>query len=81
MKLVYREENSAADGFAKWVHGLDMLVISQDVNDLPRSLQKILFFDRIGLPYYRPNIIRGALFSCFGQQGFLMRPCFSFTYD
>lgn len=53
VNLVYREENTAADGFAKWEHGLDTMIISQDVRDLPRSLQKILLFDRIGLPYHR----------------------------
>lgn len=43
MKLVYREENSAADGFAKWVHGMDMLVISQDVTTFLDLFRRFYF--------------------------------------
>lgn len=49
--LVTREANMVADGLAKWAYTREALFECRQLGELPRSIQKLIFFDRIGLPY------------------------------
>lgn len=40
-----------ADGLAKWAYTREALVECRQLGELPRSIQKLIFVDRIGLPY------------------------------
>lgn len=55
VKLVYREQNGAADGLAKWAQGLATDIVMQDYQELPIAIQKQIYFYRTGLLSFRPK--------------------------
>lgn len=54
-KLTYREQNQVADGFAKWGPTVATDMEYNSLAEVPRHIQQLLFFDRIGLPSFRPR--------------------------
>lgn len=62
VKMVYRVANGAADGLAKWAYGTSTGRYFQDYMELPVKVQKSIFINRTGMPYYRPKCNRDALF-------------------
>lgn len=54
---IYRQANKVADGFATIAHGTNASREFKELTEVPRNIQKLLFFDRIGFPAYRPNCI------------------------
>lgn len=55
IKLVYREENAVADGLARWAYSVNTETVLHSYSEIPTGVQKLIFFDRIGLPSYRPK--------------------------
>lgn len=52
MKLIYREQNMVADNFAKSALGSTAKKVFFTVHELPLIIQKIIIFDRIGIPNF-----------------------------
>lgn len=55
IRHIYRQPNKVADAIATIAHGRDERRDFFELAEVPRSVQKLLFFDRIGLPCFRPN--------------------------
>lgn len=53
--LTTRQANMVADGLAKWAYTMDEMVTFQNLDEIPRVIQKLIFIDRVGLPYFRPK--------------------------
>lgn len=53
VNLIVREQNKAADFLAKIAVGGNSKHEFHSIDELPRSLQKIIFLDRIGIPNFR----------------------------
>lgn len=53
VRLIYREQNMAADKLAKSAVGGSMKQEFFSINEIPRSVQKIIFLNRIGIPNFR----------------------------
>lgn len=52
---IYRQANKLVDGLAKVAYGLDTRIYFHKLAVVPHPIQKLLFVDRIGLPYFRPK--------------------------
>lgn len=52
IQLVLREANMVADGLAKWAHVMVEMIEWHHLQEIPRSVQKLVFADRIGLPSF-----------------------------
>lgn len=52
----------AADKFAKLALGTTIKKEFSSIHGVPRSIQKIIFLDRIGIPNFRSHVLRGPLF-------------------
>lgn len=47
LQLTTREANKIADGLAKWVYSTAEMVECQQMEELPRFIQKLFFIDRV----------------------------------
>lgn len=50
----YRLANKVADSLATLAHETNTRIEFKELTEVPRNIQKLLFFDRIGLLSYRP---------------------------
>lgn len=55
INLIVREQNMVADALAKEVQKHHSRMEFFTVRDLPRNIEKLLFYDRIGLPVFRAS--------------------------
>lgn len=52
LKFIVREPNKVADSIVKMVYASDGVTIFHSMSALPTIIQKLMFFDRIGLPSF-----------------------------
>lgn len=69
LHLIYREESKVADAIAMEAHQVEEWQEIFTSLELPIRIQKLLVFDRIGIPTLK-HCTEGALFFHVGQQGF-----------
>lgn len=48
-----QETNMVADSLAKWAHNNHGFIAFHEIEELPLFIRKLIFIDRIGLPYFR----------------------------
>lgn len=53
LQLTMRETNKVGDAFAKCGYMIHGMVECNNLNEAPMYIRKLLFIDRIGLPYFR----------------------------
>lgn len=53
VKLIFREQNMAADKLAKMAFGAMGKKVFNSIHEVPRSVQKIIFLDRVGILNFR----------------------------
>lgn len=71
--LIMREANRVAHGLSKWAHGLGEKNEVDEILEVLPFIRKLIFIDRIGLPYFCSKCNYGRSFSLLSQQGLLKR--------
>lgn len=55
LQHIYRQANKVADGLAIVGHEVNARIEFNELEAVWRNIQKLLFSDRIGFPYFRPK--------------------------
>lgn len=50
-----RDANKVADGLAKWAYTMEEIFECQQLEELPRFIQKLVFVDIVRLAYFSPK--------------------------
>lgn len=55
LQLMTRDANKVADGLAKWAYTMEEIFECQQLEELPRFIQKLVFVDIVRLAYFSPK--------------------------